>query len=200
MDGCPRENLPGDVNRIAARASVMGVMTDELPLSASVRPATRDDLVADLFRTEYRSLVGLARLLVDGDAEEVVQESFTRLYASFRQLGDSDKALAYLRTTVLNQARSRLRRRRTARTRAHLVPADNPADPFADRLVDADAERVRLAVRRLPRRQQQCIVLRHYSGCTEREIADTLGISGGSVKQHLDRATTALSTRLEEFT
>lgn len=172
-------------------------MTGELPLTVNVQPTTRDELVSELFRIEYRSLVGMARLLVDDDAEEVVQESFTRLYASFRQIDDVDKALAYLRSTVLNQARGRLRRRRTARTKAHLVPVAGPADPFADRLVDADVERVRDAVRQLPRRQQQCIVLRHYSRCSEREIADMLDISGGSVKKHLDRATNALSKPLE---
>lgn len=172
-------------------------MTEELPLAEPSRASTRDELVADLFRTQYRSLVGMARLLVDGEAEEVVQESFTRLYASFRRIDHPDRALAYLRTTVLNQARSRLRRRRTARDHRHLVPAGGPHDPFAGRLADPDGDRVRAVVRTLPRRQQQCIVLRYYHDASEREIADTLGIAPGSVKQHLHRATTTLSTELE---
>lgn len=174
-------------------------MTEELPLALNVQATPRDELVSELFRSEYRSLVGMARLLVDSDAEEVVQESFTRLYASFRRLDDVGKARAYLLTTVLNQGRGRLRRRRTARNRSHLMPITGPVDPFAERLADPDGQLVRDAIRQLPRRQQQCIVLRHYSGCSEREIAATLGISGGSVKQHLHRATTALSEQLEEL-
>lgn len=174
-------------------------MTDELPLTTDVMPATRDELVVDLFHTHYRPLVGMARLLVDGEAEEVVQESFTRLYALFRRLDNPDKALAYLRTTVLNQCRSRLRRRRTARDKQHLLPRVDTAEPVTERLAHDDVDRVRAAVRGLSRRQQQCIVLRYYSDCNEAQIATTLGISAGSIKKHLARARSALASQLEDM-
>ncbi len=57
---------------------------------------------------------------------------------------------------------------------------------------------MRGAIQSLPRRQQQCIVLRFYSGQSEREIADSLGMSPGSVKQHLSRARSGLALTLGE--
>jgi len=53
------------------------------------------------------------------------------------------------------------------------------------------------ALRTLPVRQRECVVLRFYQDCTETEIAQTLGISPGSVKTHLHRAMRTLSDRLE---
>lgn len=160
----------------------------------------RDDLVESLFQTEYWRMVGLAQLLVDDreEAEEVVQEAYTRLFASFRRIQDRDRALAYLRSIVLNRARNRLKRRRTARQRAHLLETDVLlADP--QQSVAVDRQRVVAAIRQLPTRQADCVVLQYYLDCTEREIAATLGISAGSVKQHLSRARRRLATELGEL-
>jgi RNA polymerase sigma factor (sigma-70 family) len=124
-----------------------------------------------------------------------VQDAFERLVASFLRIDDSGRADRYLTVTVLNLARSRLRRRRTARDRAHLLRADELHDE--ERLgLDEDARAVRIAIQSLPKRQQQCVVLRFYSGRSEREIAETLGVGVGSVKQHLSRARAALATTL----
>lgn len=54
------------------------------------------------------------------------------------------------------------------------------------------------AIRRLPRRQQECVVLRYYEDLGEKDIATVLAISPGSVKKHLHRARTALALTLEE--
>ena len=54
------------------------------------------------------------------------------------------------------------------------------------------------AVRRLPDRQRDCVVLHYYEELTDMEIARTLGISVGSVKTHLHRARTALAAILED--
>jgi RNA polymerase sigma-70 factor (sigma-E family) len=151
-----------------------------------------------LFDEHYGSLVGLARLLLDdGDAaEEVVQEAFARLAVGRSRLRDPDRAPAYLRSTVVNLARGRLRRRAVARR--HPEPAPVPvggADEFA---VRADARRRVLdAVRSLPRRQREVLVLRYYLDLSEREIADSLGISAGSVKTHASRGLAALGPVLE---
>ncbi len=70
------------------------------------------DLLSRLYVDNYASLVRLAALLVDdlASAEDVVQEAYARL-ASSRKLPDDDRALAYLRQTVVNLSRSTLRRR-----------------------------------------------------------------------------------------
>jgi RNA polymerase sigma factor (sigma-70 family) len=165
-------------------------------LAMAVAPVGRDELIVDLFRRRGQALIGLARALVDSreEAEEVVQEAFARLVASFVRIDDSGRADRYLTVTVLNVARSRLRRRRTAREKDHLLRA---RDGYLDEsLLDDDVHRVRLAIKSLPRRQQQCVVLRFYSGQSEREIAGALGMKVGSVKQHLSRARSALATTL----
>ena len=149
-----------------------------------------------LFRSEYRKLVGLARLLVDdpAQAEEVVQDAFVALH---RNWGRATDPLAYLRSSVVNGGRGLLRRRATARR--HLRVAEPSTAPGADeRLGHAeDIAAVAAALARLPERQRACVALRFYSGLSEAEIASTLGISTGSVKTHVHRAMATLSDLLE---
>ena len=72
-----------------------------------------DRAVTALYSTHYRSLVRLAALLVRdvATAEEVVQDSFVAMHGGWRRLRDSDKALSYLRQSVVNRSRSVLRHR-----------------------------------------------------------------------------------------
>ncbi len=161
-------------------------------------PDDADSVLGAAFRLHYGQLVGLARLLVDdrGQAEEVVQEAFARAYASWSRLRDHDNPMPYLRTSVVNLARGGLRRRRVAR-RTRLVPVGDTASAES---VAATRERERTvanAVRALPRRQRECVVLRYYLDSSTAETATTLGISEGSVKQHLHRALAALSATLQ---
>jgi RNA polymerase sigma-70 factor (sigma-E family) len=162
-------------------------------------PATVGVPLERLFEDHYRSLVGLARLLLDepGAAEEVVQEAFARLATGRSRLRDPDRAPAYLRSTVLNLARGRLRRRAVARR--HPEPTPLPA-PSADDLLLRGEERRRVvaALRALPRRQREVLVLRFYLDLSEREIAAALGISAGSVKTHASRGMAALGSTLED--
>jgi RNA polymerase sigma factor (sigma-70 family) len=52
------------------------------------------------------------------------------------------------------------------------------------------------AVRRLPRRQREVLVLRYWAGLSEAEIADTLAVSRGTVKTCASRALTKLADLL----
>src|SRR3712207_3368669 len=82
-----------------------------IPAMALRDGAREEDDVALLFREEYRSLVRLAHLLVHdrGVAEELVQEAFVKLLVGRASLRDPARAPAWLRSAVLNGARSRLR-------------------------------------------------------------------------------------------
>ena len=66
-----------------------------------------------LYVKHYTTLVRLAALLLDdrGASEEVVQDAYVKMHAAWRRIDDTDRALAYLRQTVVNLARSRMRRR-----------------------------------------------------------------------------------------
>jgi RNA polymerase sigma-70 factor (sigma-E family) len=158
----------------------------------------RDEALTRLFSEHYRSLLGLARLLVDdrGSAEEVVQEAFVRLHRAWPGLRDPGGAAPYLRATVLNLARGQLRHR--AVVRRHTKDPDPDVEVFDDPAVRGEERRlVAAAVRTLPRRQRECLVLRFYLDLSEREIAEALDVSPGSVKTHIHRGLAALNDRLE---
>ena len=162
-------------------------------------PVDRDHVVESLHRRHYRELVGLARLLLDerGLAEEVVQEAFARTYEAWPRVRDQHDPLPYVRRTIVNLARSGLRRRAIVRR----VAIDRVADaPGADAqlLLDEQRQAIALAVEGLPRRQRECVVLRFYGDCAVAEIATTLGISDGAVKQHLHRAAHALANAMDD--
>ena len=155
------------------------------------------DALRLVYASEYRRLVGLARLLVDrsDDAEEVVQEAFARTWARLGRVhGDP---LPYVRRAVVNQSRGRLRRRRTADAhRPDAAAHAESAEVGAARGATARAVVGQLAM--LPRRQRECIVLRFYADLTVPEIARSLGIAEGSVKSHLHRAMATLAIELED--
>jgi RNA polymerase sigma-70 factor (sigma-E family) len=157
-----------------------------------------DDLVVPLFREESASLVRLARFFVDDRtaAEDVVQEAFIRLARSAHRIRDRDRAAAYLRSIVLNLARDH--NRRGLVSLRHRPPADpTPASVEEEVAARAEQRRVIEALRDLPRRQRDCVVLRYYLELPVAGIADTLGLSANSVKTHLQRGLRALETRLE---
>lgn len=159
-----------------------------------------DPWLSDLYRTHHRDLVRLATLLLDdqGAAEEVVQDAFVAVSRRSHLVDDLDARAAYLRSAVLNNARSLLRKR--AVRRRHLARAARPADaPAADQavLLDDDCRRVLDALRRLSVRQREVLVLRYWAELSEAEIADSLGISPGSVKTHAHRGLAALADLLE---
>jgi RNA polymerase sigma-70 factor (sigma-E family) len=156
--------------------------------------------VTDLYHAHRLGLVRLAILLVDDlqNAEDVVQESFTSLFQRHgEQLDDLDNALAYLRTTVVNNARSMLRRRQTAR--AYVPPHEPDAGSAEDHAVLNDEHRrVLVALRELTDRQREVLVLRYWSDLSEIQIAETLNLSRGAVKSTASRALDALEKKLEQ--
>ena len=156
------------------------------------------DGVEALYRTERESLVRLAGLLLDepGACEEVVQDAFVALHLR-RSTVEPERVRAYLRSSVLNGARSRLRRRRVADRVGRIRPG-TPATPEDEAVLGDRRAAVLAAVRRLPRRQQEVVVLRYWLDLSEAEIASTLGISAGSVKTHASRALAAVGTTLGE--
>jgi RNA polymerase sigma-70 factor (sigma-E family) len=158
-----------------------------------------DEAVTTLYAAHYRSLVRLSALLLrdTGAAEEVVQDAFVAMHGSWRRLRDPDKALAYLRQAVVNRSRSALRRRRTAEKHA---PAPLPDAASAEHLALGALEHqaVVAALRRLPARQREALVLRYYADLSEAQIADAMGISRGAVKSHASRGMASLRTLLEQ--
>jgi RNA polymerase sigma factor (sigma-70 family) len=149
--------------------------------------------VPALFEKHYLALVRLAMRLVDDQdsAEDLVQDVFAALPANI------DDPPRYLRTAVVNRARSALRRRKVVRAfwaRGHLVEDTESADiPSLQR---AERDRMLGAISRLPARQREVVVLRYYEDLGVAEIASVLNTSPGSVSSALSRAMTALGAMI----
>jgi RNA polymerase sigma-70 factor (sigma-E family) len=160
-----------------------------------------DRAVTEIYLGEYKSLVRLAVLLVHDvqTAEEVVQDAFEAMHTAWRRLRDSEKALSYLRQAVVNRARSVLRHRTVVDKNA---PKPAPDEPSAEQAAMTLIERSAVvdALRTLPERQREAIVLRYYADLSEADIAATMGISKGAVKSHTARAMAALKSILEQET
>ena len=180
-------------------------VTETLAASAlvpDVRPAASawdaDRLVTEIYHGEYKSLVRLAVLLVHDvpTAEEVVQDAFEAMHTAWRRLREKEKALSYLRQAVVNRSRSVLRHRTVVDRNA---PKPAPDEPSAEHGALALIERsaVIAALRTLPDRQREAVVLRYYADLSEADIAATMGISRGAVKSHTARAMAALKSILE---
>ncbi|MGH8893342.1 MAG: SigE family RNA polymerase sigma factor [Actinomycetes bacterium] len=177
------------------------VLVPSLPgqRDATDLPTDRSTGVVAMFEVHYAHLVRLARHLVDDptEAEDVVMEAFLGLSRRWNHVRRREDAFFYLRASVVNDSRSRLRRLRVARDRRHTqVDVDSaPAEQVA--IVHLEHQAVVRALRTLPRRQREVLVLRYYDGATEAEIAETLGIGVGSVKTHASRGLHAVADRLE---
>lgn len=163
---------------------------------------TADQMVDELYAAHWRTLVRASVLLVRdlGTAEEVVQDAFVAMHGKWGRLRDPDKALAYLRKAVVNRSHSINRHRGVVERHqareappAHAAPADEPV------LEGVRRDDVISALQRLPRRQREVIALRYYLDLSEHEIAETLGISAGSVKSHASRGAAALRADLEDL-
>lgn len=177
-------------------------MTDSIDPRMVTVTFDRDEALSDCYQAEYHHLVELARLLVDrrGEAEEVVQEAFVRVYADWRRVRNQEDPLFYVRRTVVNLARGGLRRRLTERRHANSGrAADADARSAESVVVDGVRDQALWAgISRLTRRQREAVVLRYFEELSTAETATAMGCSEGSVKAHLHRALVTLKTTLEE--
>ena len=174
---------PGDVAGRSNSVSRPAAARAE-PVSASVARAA-DAAVDAMYTAHYRSLVGLAVLLVRdgnaGTAQKVVQDSFVALHRNWRGLAgrddSGDRALLYLWQLVLTRSRSAGRR---------------PAPGDAEVAASGAAAAVLAAIHALPPRQREAVVLQHFAGLSTAQTAQMLGISVGAVQRHTERAMSSL--------
>ena len=164
---------------------------DAWPVAGGDARRAVDRQFGALFDAHYVSLCRLAYILL-GDparAEDAVQEAFLRTFAGWGRLRQPALAHIYLRKAVLNQCRSKLRRRQTESRVNSIVGA---ADRTRDRNVFEDRRVVGLdvtaAVRQLPTRQREAVLLRYFLDLGESEIAAILGVNIGTVKSQLAKA------------
>lgn len=154
--------------------------TSETGPMLNTEASTSDAAFQHLYRSEYSSVVRLARLLTGSasGAEDLAQDAFMNLY---RQGDRARNPPALLRTTTVNLCRSWHRSR--ARSQMRLVrhgPTADSLSPFERELDDS--------LHRLPYDQRAVIVMRYWLGLSEAQIADSLGCRPGTVKSRHARA------------
>ncbi|WP_420834059.1 SigE family RNA polymerase sigma factor [Streptomyces antarcticus] len=185
-------------NNTAAGGDTAAVAGSAAAEAAPVVAGTTVDHLTATYQAHYRSLLGLAALLLDDTAscEDVVQEAFIRVHSARNRVRDRDKTLAYLRQTVVNLSRSALRRRILG---LKLLSKPMPDMASAEEGAYDQLERDDLikSMRGLQRRQREVLVLRYFADMTEAQVAETLGISIGSVKAYGSRGIAALRVAME---
>lgn len=145
-----------------------------------------DAAVAGLYARHALGLTRLAQVML-GDraaAEDVVHDAFAGLYRQWGQLRDASKAQAYLRSAVLNRCRSALRRA----ARSPVMESFEHVPDAASALLASQARQsVLAALRRLPDRQREALVLRYYLDLPDSEIAAVMSIGTSTVRSTVHR-------------
>jgi RNA polymerase sigma-70 factor (sigma-E family) len=207
-DGEPSDQVerPMDVTEtLAVNALMPEVVIVPETFTSPARQAAAvwdaSEVVTEIYTLHYNQLVRLAVMLVHDvqTAEEVVQDAFEAMHVAWRRLRDTEKALSYLRQSIVNKSRSVLRHRKVVEMHAPKpAPDEQSAEHAALTLMERSA--VTSALRTLPGRQREAIVLRYYGDFSEADIAKAMGISKGAVKSHTARAMAALKSVLERET
>jgi RNA polymerase sigma-70 factor (sigma-E family) len=164
----------------------------------SAGPDNAGSAVGALYLAYAVSLIRLAYIML-GDrpaAEDVVQDAFCGLYRHWDGLTDPAGALYYVRSSVLNGCRTVLRRRALGHRVTLYQPPARSAEAAA--LSNEERREVMRAVRALPGRQREALVLRFYLDLPEQEIARVMGVRPSTVRSATHRALRALGKLLGE--
>ena len=142
----------------------------------------------DFYRMQFAPMVRLARGLVDTSerAEEIVQDAFLRVLERWDGLYEPR---GYVRTAVVNAARSELRKREVRRRLGRRLASDRISTED-DYLIDA--------LDRLSSKRRTALVLRFYAQMSEAEIAEAMGVRPGTVKSLVSRGLADLRKVIEQ--
>jgi len=199
VGGEPADQVPRPTD-VTETIAANPLLTETVHVPAP-RAWDASDIVTELYMAHYNQLVRLAVMLVHDvqTAEEVVQDAFEAMHMAWKRLRDTEKALSYLRQAIVNRSRSVLRHRKVVEMHPPKpAPDEQSAEHAALTLIERSA--VTSALRSLPVRQREAIVLRYYGDFSEADIAQAMGISRGAVKSHTARAMAALKSILEQET
>jgi RNA polymerase sigma factor (sigma-70 family) len=130
-------------------------------------------------------------------AEDVVQDAFLALYRRWPTLKDPDRALAYARASVLNGCRM-VHRANSRHDGISLSAPDDTESAEETALIGEAGREVLTALRRLPARQREAVLLRYYLDMTEDQAAQAMRVSRGTVKSATSRGLAALGRLLKE--
>lgn len=160
----------------------------------------RERTLTRLFETHYDPLLRLASHLGADDPENIVAEAYYQLYERWQHLRHKQAAPAYLRTTIHNLTRTHHRHRHRYATQhptqITAMPTETVLSAETTALQRHDHHILHQALRQLPTRQKQALILRHWHGLKQTEIAALLDVTVGTVKTHTHRALATLTHTL----
>jgi RNA polymerase sigma factor (sigma-70 family) len=159
-----------------------------------------EDEIRRFVECEYARVVNAVAFVCDSHAaaEDAVEEALARAWLRLQRGQLIDSLVAWVTAVAMNEARGGMRRRRAEeRARRRLAERAQPATA-ADPWTCVQAEEIRAALARLPRRQREVTVLRYFLSFTTAEIAETLGVDQGTVKTCLYRARRTFAVALGE--
>ena len=157
----------------------------------------RERAFQDFFELNHADLARLA-YLITGDAnvaDDIASDALVEIWRHWDRVETADNPLAYARGVLANLARNWIRRQRRERLGMlglRLSPAEQHQAADIPAVMD-----VRAALRQLPLRRRECVVLRYAFDVPEREVAEILGISVGTVKSQASRGAAQLASFLK---
>ncbi len=160
------------------------------------RPGDPDDfdrLYRHSYPRLYRTLYGV--LGDSAAAEDCVQECFLKAFKAWPRWRPEAPVEAWLHRIALNLAHSH-RRRQRLREVGEVIRRLGRPEPGPDPSTAAERSDLVAALRRLPPRLAAVIVLRHYHGYSNRELAVALGVSERTVGSRLAAAKARLQAEL----
>nr|WP_231921164.1 SigE family RNA polymerase sigma factor [Micromonospora auratinigra] len=148
----------------------------------------------EVYRRHFPSLVVQLHAFVGdmGEAQDLVQEAFSRAWPRWDRIARYDDPVAWVRRVAWNAAASRWRRLRTARLFGERQRPEVVDGPGPDRVALA------AALRTLPANHRRAVVLYYLAELTVGEIAEECGVAPGTVKSWLHRARATLASRLAD--
>jgi RNA polymerase sigma-70 factor (sigma-E family) len=181
-------------------------MTSLAAIVPAAEPASgegsAEEAVTALYQAHALGLIRLAHIMLGNrhSAEDVVQDAFCGLYRRWSYLTDAGNALSYLRSSVLNGCRSALRRRVARPVEPAEQAKEQPVEISAESamICDEDRRQVMEAVRGLPARQREALVLRFYLDLSAEEAARVMGVGASTVRSATHRALASLGRILGE--
>lgn len=193
----PRPHAEPTPAEPAASAADAAARRDDDALLAAAR-AGEDAAFDALYKAHARVVHAVALARVGPmEAEDIVQEVFLRLHGSLGSIRDGTALRSWLVTTTRNACggfvRRLLRRRRLARGRS--TPTLEAPAHDEQTIALADAERVLAEIRALPGSCRETLVLRYVERMTAPQIARSLCMTEGSVRQSLSRGAAMLRDR-----
>jgi RNA polymerase sigma-70 factor (ECF subfamily) len=142
-----------------------------------------------LYRNTYRRILGTLITLVRDipTAEDCAQETYERAYRSWSGWRPDAPVEAWLHRIAINVAISD-RRHQRIRQAGEIVRRLGRPSPGPDPALVAEQSLVFRAIQKLPTKQAAALVLRHYHGYSNREIAAALGVPEQTVASRLAAA------------